>query len=309
MNYPILSIIICTYNRCEILSFCLDSLLVQATTLSSIEIIVIDNNSTDETQRVVEKYRRTHPQLSYYLESKQGLSHARNRGYQEAKGDWVGYLDDDAMVEENFLKATLQTITEGQLDIFGGKITPWFKYGQPRWLKNDFEVNIPPHMKKGPTSPYLIFGGAMFFNKKILLASSGFSPKLGMNGTKMAYGEETHFINELHDLGFAVGIDPKIVIRHIVAKRKLKLWWHIKNRYAKGRDAMYVKNPPGIFNFCYCLTIKLLYQIASGFHRIIIEKDFYWENYFLLIMKHIAFTFGQITHYFSSRMLVIKNTG
>jgi glycosyltransferase involved in cell wall biosynthesis len=95
----ILSVVICTYNRAELLERALNSLLNSPREASeSWELLVIDNNSTDMTKEVVSSY-----EARYILEPNQGIAYARNRGYMEAKGTYVAYIDDDAYVDSGWL--------------------------------------------------------------------------------------------------------------------------------------------------------------------------------------------------------------
>ena len=84
-----ISVILSTYNRCQSLAKALDS--AAASTLpegDEWEVVVVDNNSTDQTRDVVEDFQRRHPgRFRYVFESQQGLSHARNAGIREARGD------------------------------------------------------------------------------------------------------------------------------------------------------------------------------------------------------------------------------
>ena len=86
----VLSIIICTYNRVNFLKLCVDSILDQIQGNENIELIVIDNNSNDNTPEFLQKYITK--QLIYFLEKKQGLSYARNKGIQVAKGKNLAFL-------------------------------------------------------------------------------------------------------------------------------------------------------------------------------------------------------------------------
>src|SRR5512137_517035 len=97
MSTLTLSIITCTYNRKDFLRRCLDSLTAQKADINSVETIVVDNNSSDATRATVESFRGSIPGLKYIFEEAQGLSVARNRGCHEASGDYLAYLDDDAM--------------------------------------------------------------------------------------------------------------------------------------------------------------------------------------------------------------------
>lgn len=83
------SIVICTFNRADLLRECLQSLTNQNEDISRIPVIVVDNNSTDATAKTVREFERKLPGLKYVFEPEQGLSHARNRGFKEAETKWV----------------------------------------------------------------------------------------------------------------------------------------------------------------------------------------------------------------------------
>ena len=81
-----LSVIVCTYNRCDLLTGCLQSLGDQRLSPARFEVVVVDNNSTDDTAAVVEHHQARLANLRYVFEPIQGLSHARNRGAAAAVG-------------------------------------------------------------------------------------------------------------------------------------------------------------------------------------------------------------------------------
>ena len=97
---PIISVIICTYNRAELLSTALQTLCEQTTNKSRYEIIVVDNHSQDNTHAVFEDVRHRYPNLRYCMEKRQCLSHARNRGWRESQGIYVAYIDDECKVPD-----------------------------------------------------------------------------------------------------------------------------------------------------------------------------------------------------------------
>ena len=96
-----ISIIICTYNRELYLPKCLEHLKNQTEAPSNFEIILVNNNSTDQTENICENFIAQNPQLitKYVKEMNPGLSFARNRGIKESKGDVLVFIDDDAMAE------------------------------------------------------------------------------------------------------------------------------------------------------------------------------------------------------------------
>ena len=95
-----ISVIICTYNRQKYIYNVLKSLAEGTMSVAGYEIVLVDNNCTDDTRSEVERFQTDFPavQLRYVTETNQGLSHARNRGIKESKGDILVYVDDDATV-------------------------------------------------------------------------------------------------------------------------------------------------------------------------------------------------------------------
>src|SRR5687768_7478899 len=104
---PAISVVICTYNRDKFIGEALNCLAKQTLSVDAFEIIVVDNNSTDNTVQIAKNFIATHPELNarYVLEPNRGLSFARNRGIQEAKAPIITYIDDDAEAEPGFLQS------------------------------------------------------------------------------------------------------------------------------------------------------------------------------------------------------------
>jgi glycosyltransferase involved in cell wall biosynthesis len=95
MMPPSLSICICTYNRGQSLKRTLTSLASQkGISTGDVEVVIVNNNCTDETDKVIEEFRCELP-IRRVSESKQGLAHARNRAVSEFKGDVLVFTDDD----------------------------------------------------------------------------------------------------------------------------------------------------------------------------------------------------------------------
>ncbi|HSN59661.1 MAG TPA: glycosyltransferase, partial [Ferruginibacter sp.] len=104
-----ISLVICTYNRCRYLPEAFESINRQTLSPEKFELIVIDNNSTDETALITHQFIASNPQLNvrYCFEENKGLSFARNRGVKEANSAIVNYVDDDAVLSPGYLKAML----------------------------------------------------------------------------------------------------------------------------------------------------------------------------------------------------------
>ena len=117
-----LSVIVCTYNRRDLLAGCLESLGRQTLSPDRFEVVVVDNNSRDDTAAVVEYCRATLPNLRYVFEPEQGLSHAIGKSPRQM-GTHLAYVDDDARVPPTYLSCVLDTLERHQPDILGGPST------------------------------------------------------------------------------------------------------------------------------------------------------------------------------------------
>lgn len=197
----ILSIVICTYNRKHFLELCLNSITDQTEKLTKekIEVIVIDNNSKDDTKKFINQYQSITP-IVYFLEKKQGISYARNTGVKLAKGEYIAFVDDDATINEKWLNTLLNGIKKIKSDVFGGPIYPRFEVECPKWIETNYFIR-----KFKDTNGYLSYlaaqegfsGGNMCIHKSVFKKVGRFDVKLGMQGNTIKLGEETDFFNRL----------------------------------------------------------------------------------------------------------------
>src|ERR1700757_4351034 len=100
-----ISVIVCTYNRCDELALTLESLANSLLPPPTVwEIIVVDNNSNDKTKEAVELFVRRFPgRFRYLCEARQGKSYALNAGIRDARGEILVFTDDDVVVEATWL--------------------------------------------------------------------------------------------------------------------------------------------------------------------------------------------------------------
>ena len=136
MNTPEISVVVCTYNRAALLAKALRSLFAQKTEPHSFEIVVIDNNSADETPQVVESLKAESPvTLRYFRESRQGNAYARNAGVDQSTGAIVAYMDDDVIADENWVAEMKSAFArDPDLSFVGGRVLPAWESDPPSWL-------------------------------------------------------------------------------------------------------------------------------------------------------------------------------
>jgi glucosyl-dolichyl phosphate glucuronosyltransferase len=276
-----LSIIICTYNRSAILANCIESLLKQLDT--SVELIIIDNNSNDDTALICSKYTTKCQNIKYFIEHHVGHSYARNRGVKESTSDWLLYLDDDTLVFENFISRAKYLTNLNAFDCVGGNyIAHAGENLMPKWIPNTFE-NYNGNLTELTECDYRIPIGCNVLYKKKSIESVGlFDPMYGMKGIVNGYGDETELQFRLQNSGYKIAFDPLLRVYHVIREDKLKLIWHLKSVLKKGYYSYKLKNN-------YKLTIVALQLFKSiiglffrrlpvNFYKKLTKKDYYWQN-------------------------------
>jgi len=197
----VLSITICTYNRLEYLKKCLTSILDQTQGSQIIEINIIDNNSTDNTKNYIAERQKEFPEINYYIEKKQGISHARNLSFKVCKGDFLAFVDDDAIINKNWLESLLNELkNQNQNIVYGGPIYPKFETEPEKWIDKNYFVR-----KFKETDGFLgtikskegFSGGNMCISKNLFLKSDEFNTEIGMTGGNLGLGEEPDFFYKL----------------------------------------------------------------------------------------------------------------
>lgn len=241
-NTPTLTVIVATYNRAYILAECLDSLATQTAFQATFEVIVVDNNSTDNTEAVVDLFYDKILGLRFVKESRQGLSYARNTGMSIAKAEWIACLDSDAKAHANWIEIILAEISKDNFDCFGGPYLAWHRTGPPPiWFANDWESTTLDYNFYGVISENNFpTGGNCAFKKQLALTMGKFPVNIGMQGGKCGYGEETKLFVHMCEAGARIGSVPDMLIDHCVLPYKYTLRWRLYSAYAHGRDAPFV---------------------------------------------------------------------
>ena len=237
MNSAFLSVIVCTYNRAGLLGKCLDSLVKQRIGPDRFEVIVVDNNSRDNTREIAAQYQDKLTTLKYVFEGNQGLSYARNRGCAEAKAEYLIYLDDDAVVPPDYLSNIARVIEEYAPDIMGGPVYPYYTSRKPRWFKDEYETRK-YQAESGFSTRGSVSGGNFIIRKSVLEKAGLFDVNLGMKGDKMDLGEERKVL-ELYRTATPENAQKvyyalECWVEHHVPPEKMTLGYIMKRSYIAG---------------------------------------------------------------------------
>jgi len=236
------TIILCTYNRSSILATALES--VAASQLpSSIEwdVLVVDNNSIDQTRQVVEGFCQRYPgRFRYLFEPQPGKSHALNAGIREARGGILAFIDDDVTAEPTWLQNLTAGLHSGEWAGAGGRILPAGTLSLPPWLSSDDHRSLDPlaMFDRGPQSGPLSespFGTNMAFRKEIFDRYGSFRTDLGPRPGSKIRSEDTEFGQRILAAGERLRYEPSSVVFHAVPQDRLQKeyfldWWFDKGR-------------------------------------------------------------------------------
>lgn len=224
-----ISVVICTYNRAAYIQDAMDSLYQQTIAKDKYEIIIVNNNSSDNTTEVCESWIAAHTDahFAFYNEGKQGASYARNSGAALANGKLLCFMDDDAIAEPDYLERIIRFFEE-HLDAggLGGRIIPKYIPEEPKWMSY-YVSSIVGNFDYSPTvtvfSPNKYpLESNMIIRKIDFEAVNGFNVDLpGVVGTLRIGGEGKDFFFKLKALGRVIYYDPAIRVQHVVETSKL----------------------------------------------------------------------------------------
>jgi len=250
------TVIICTYNRSHNLANCIDYLASQQGAEDfEWEVLIVDNNSSDNTRQVVEQLARKSPlRLRYTFEPQQGLNYARNRGIEESDSRYFCYVDDDILVDSNWLAALYQTLDSKDADAVGGRIHLDPEIKLPPWITPDVQGFLgyqdygeQSFMMDGKSQyPY---GGNMSINRRVVDRIGIFNPKLGRKGegrsrSELFKGAETDYFHRLAATGNArIYYEPGAIVYHQVLPHQLERKYLLTIHYNAGfQKAFYDKS-------------------------------------------------------------------
>ena len=243
MNTPILlSVVVCTYNRCDLLKGALESLQNQSVAPEDFEVLIIDNASTDDTKAVSTSYVSRNQNFRYFYETKKGASSARNRGCQEARGLFVAFIDDDGRADEFWIQVYLkliQTLNPRPL-ILGGPIYPFYLGRKPDWFLDKYEIrNLGVKGYIDLDTMVNISGSNMVLELMLIRQLGGFDPALGPHGEKFMLGEETELLERVAHISnqdIVAYYEPDAIVYHAVPPEKYTVAYRLHRAYIGSKN-------------------------------------------------------------------------
>lgn len=218
-----ISVIVCTYNRYSDLNKFIQSYLAQQKITIPHELIVVDNNSSDRTSELA-LWNPSEIEFKYAFEPNQGLSSARNKGAEVATYSWLMYCDDDSFLPDDFLLNLVDTISNNDVDLYGGACLPYYPDGLPSWFPAELETRL--KSRTITASHSITLSGSNFgIKRELLFEIGGFNKNFGMVGHKQGMLEERILIETYRNSINAKPIlyNPKLFVYHKTPKSRFSV--------------------------------------------------------------------------------------
>jgi glucosyl-dolichyl phosphate glucuronosyltransferase len=238
-----ITVILCTYNRCRSLARALNSVAASAIPESvEWEVLVVDNNSSDQTREVVENFCMRFPgRFRYLFEPNQGKSFALNRGIHDSSGEVVAFIDDDVVVEPDWLHELTKPFSDSRWVGTGGRVYLPKEFSPPSWMAvegNQSLGSILAQFDLGTEACELTrppIGNNMAFRKEVFERHGGFRTDLGPRpGSEIRY-EDTELGFRVMKAGGKVLYVPSAVVRHDVERERLTKEYFLAYHFDYGR--------------------------------------------------------------------------
>ena len=238
------SVVIGTYNRSELLAGALESLVAQQDKGIRYEVIVVDNNSTDDTRDVVKSFAGSDIPVSYMFEGRQGVSYARNTGIHQSRAPIIAFTDDDVRVAPDWITTIKRTFEEHpEVGFIGGKVLPLWSVTPPAWLTiehwmplalqdhGDSEFYLEPEKSIG------VIGANLAVRRELFERVGGFGTDVQLIKRGIGAMEDHEYILRMWQAGVRGLYVPQLVVQAPTQNERFKKEYH--RRWHKGHGYTY----------------------------------------------------------------------
>jgi len=306
------SLVICTYNRASSLIQTLESIYKCKTDLiGTVDVLVIVNNCTDDTLQRLENFHSSNPhnalQLRWIEEPAAGKSHALNRAIEETQSELLIFVDDDQLVDDDFLSVVSKTVRRyPEFGIFCGWMMPAWDGSEPSWVheSGEFFIRIRPFpeydLGKEITEVIrgqmkLPSGGNIVVRRSVFDRIGYFSTELGPTGHNLMGGEDVNFVNRAIDSGIRILYIPGMRQLHTLDRQRMAFGYMLKKSYSRSFSSISISSSHTPVNELSLLR-KMLTYIIRGTFCLNSNQRFYW-------LIRLAAAYGEFRgqrNYFSS---------
>lgn len=246
------SVIIPTCNRPDMLRRTLASLVKQTASQNCFEVIVVDNGTSEETDKLVCLFQSSIANLRYVVEPSPGLHCARHYGLREATTEILIYVDDDIEAFPTWLEGIIETFkNHPEAVLVGGKSLPLFENAPPAWLESLWEQNeygrvhgwlslVDMGEQIRPIPAEYVYGCNFSIRRAVLQSCGGFHPDSMPWSLKHLRGDgETHVSNWISDHGLVAYYNPLASVYHQVPAERMTFKYLCKRAFLQAISYSY----------------------------------------------------------------------
>ena len=247
-----ISVIIPTRNRAQLLQVVLESLAGQTLSSDLFEVLVIDNGSSDNTSEVARRAQAFLTNTRYFHEPEPGLHAGRHRGLFEARSDVLVFADDDIRAEASWLEAIAENFADPSVSMLGGNNYPDFQGHVPGWLNRLWNRQATEEKKLGelsvlslpegrrPINPKLVWGCNFSIRKQVVLDARGFHPDSMPKELIHLRGDgETHISRYVQEHGLLCMFDSRASVYHAVTPARMTFDYFHQRAFNQGVSDSY----------------------------------------------------------------------
>ena len=252
-DVPTITVVMCTYNRRALLARTIASLnAARRPTDAAIEILVVANACTDDTQAYLEDYVLDSGgglPLRWIPEATPGKSNALNRAFREPLGGLVAFVDDDHRVDPGYLEGVVAAARAyPEAGLFCGRILPDWDGTEPAWVHDEGPYRIyplpVPRFDLGDAPAELDLqgsipgGGNLVARADVIRATGAFAVHLGPTGHDLGGAEDLDWVRRALRTGARIRYAPRIVQFHYVDVERLQLVYVVRKGYYRSKSVI-----------------------------------------------------------------------
>lgn len=265
-----MTVAICTYNGAAQLPGLIAALRRQTCPVP-FEILIVDNNSTDNTAEVVARLAdQPGAPLRRVVETEQGIPFARNRAIEESLGKpYMAFIDADELPGERWLNAALTALVDDNAECVGGRIQVQFPANdRPAWLSDEL-LGFLGEVDNGPQPLWItdystpVWSGNVAYRTAVFSTGLRFDSRYNRRGKGIGGGSDAVMFRHLVDQQARIRYHPDMKIEHHVDTWKLQRSYFLRLHYLNGRrHGQFVEAPPGrrLFGIPPYLFMQALHQ-------------------------------------------------
>jgi glycosyltransferase involved in cell wall biosynthesis len=269
-----ISVVVATFNRASFLDSCLEKLL--SNTYNNFEIIVVGQGTDDSTKRLISTKYANQAKLRYIHTDTVGLSHARNTGWKNARGDIIAFVDDDALVTPGWLEAYARVFSdiEPPPGMVGGRTVPSWEIECPHWFPKECEFllgtyDIGNQIREFPDTDLPV--GANFAMLRSVIKEVGeFNERVGFSLGRehsMIAGEDSLIALRVKEAGYKIYYQPDAKVFHYISAKKLTKRYFLRRHFWEGITTLVIQYILGIADLNSLPSI-IRWHIRAIFGRI-----------------------------------------